>query len=119
MDKETQRMQDNLPEHPSELWEKNPVVAAAMLGALRENPQTRELQDQQRIMLVERALRDQCRGDHAWLSIMVPRLLAGEIFWSMHRPRPPLVQRLMRTPSLATKNRRRGHPRLPCRSPPL
>ena len=26
-------MQDNLPEHPSELWEKNPVVAAAMLGA--------------------------------------------------------------------------------------
>jgi hypothetical protein len=78
MDKETQRMQDNLPEHPSELWEKNPVVAAAMLGALRENPQTRELQDQQRIMLVERALRDQCRGDHAWLSIMVPRLLAGE-----------------------------------------
>ncbi len=71
-------MQDNLPEHPSELWEKNPVVAAAMLGALRENPQTRDLQDNQRIMLVERALRDQCRGDHAWLSIMVPRLLAGE-----------------------------------------
>jgi hypothetical protein len=71
-------MQDNLPEHPSELWEKNPVVAAAMLGALRENPQTRDLQEHQRIMLVERALRDQCRGDHAWLSIMVPRLLAGE-----------------------------------------
>lgn len=71
-------MQDNLPEHPSELWEKNPVVAAAMLGALRENPQTRDLNENQRIMLVERALRDQCRGDHAWLAIMVPRLLAGE-----------------------------------------
>ncbi|HYX35866.1 MAG TPA: pentapeptide repeat-containing protein [Oligoflexus sp.] len=71
-------MQDNLPEHPSELWEKNPVVAAAMLGALRENPQTRDLQENQRIMLVERALRDQCRGDHAWLSVMVPRLQAGE-----------------------------------------
>jgi hypothetical protein len=71
-------MQDNVPEHPSELWEKNPVVAAAMLGALRENPQTRDLQEHQRIMLVERALRDQCRGDHAWLSIMVPRVLAGE-----------------------------------------
>jgi hypothetical protein len=71
-------MQDTLPEHPSELWEKNPMVAAAMLGALRENPQTRDLQEQQRIMLVERALRDQCRGDHAWLSMWVPRLQAGE-----------------------------------------
>lgn len=71
-------MQDTLPEHPSELWEKNPVVAAAMLGALRENPQTRDLQEQQRIMLVERALRDQCRGDHAWLARWVPRLQAGE-----------------------------------------
>lgn len=72
-------MQNNLPEHkPSELWEKNPVVAAAMLGALRENPQTRELSENQRVMLVERALRDQCRGDHAWLSVMVPRLQAGE-----------------------------------------
>jgi len=78
MEEEAQGMQDHLPEHPSELWEKNPVVAAAMLGALRENPQTRELQDNQRIMLVERALRDQCRGDHAWLAVMVPRLLAGE-----------------------------------------
>ncbi|WP_141733608.1 pentapeptide repeat-containing protein [Oligoflexus tunisiensis] len=71
-------MLENMPEHPSELWEKNPVVAAAMLGALRENPQTRDLQDHQRIMLVERALRDQCRGDHAWLAVMVPRILAGE-----------------------------------------
>jgi hypothetical protein len=71
-------MQDTLPEHPSELWEKNPVVAAAMLGALHENPQTRDLTEQQRIMLVERALRDQCRGDHAWLSKWVPRLQAGE-----------------------------------------
>jgi hypothetical protein len=65
-------------DHPSELWEKNPVIAAAMLGALRENPQTRELNDAQRIMLVERALRDQCRGEPAWLEIWVPRVLAGE-----------------------------------------
>ncbi len=71
-------MQHGLPDHTSELWDKNPIVAAAMLGALRENPVTLVLEEHQRVMLVERALRDQCRGDHAWLSVMVPRLLAGE-----------------------------------------
>ncbi len=95
-------MQDSLPEHPSELWEKNPVVAAAMLGALRENPQSSELSENQRLMLVERALRDQCRGDHAWLATMIPRLMAGEDILA-EKPLPAADKNPAKSPEPLTK----------------
>lgn len=72
----------------SEVWEREPVIAAAMLGALRENPLTLGLAEEQLLMLVEKALREKCRGDSAWLAPMVARLLAGENLLETEAPLP-------------------------------
>ncbi len=66
----------NAPETP--LWESHPQLAAIMLAALAENPLTIDLTDDQRLEIVELALREQKMNDAAWLTATALRIRGGE-----------------------------------------
>lgn len=49
------------------LWEQNPQLTAAILGALDENPRAQKLSQDQKLEVVELALRERRYQDPAWL----------------------------------------------------
>ncbi len=59
-------------------WERDTKVSSAMLAALAEHPLTFDLDEQQRLDLVELAMRERKFNDLAWLEATVLRIRAGE-----------------------------------------
>lgn len=81
------------------LWEQNPQLTAAILGALDENPRAQKLTHEQKLEVVELALRERRYQDPAWLdetlfkieaqgSLLNPEKKVQEV----HVSRPSLVQ---------------------------